>query len=45
MEKGAIYGFGVSGNWLSEYIPDDDCCYYVTKNGKLLNQEVYPTFL
>ena len=28
-----VYGFGVEGEWLSEYVPSDKAEFYYTKNG------------
>ncbi|XP_012936355.2 uncharacterized protein LOC101856014 [Aplysia californica] len=31
---GVTYGFGVEGQWDSEYVPGKDSAYYFTKNGR-----------
>ncbi|XP_059158981.1 uncharacterized protein LOC131942993 [Physella acuta] len=32
-EESVTYGFGIKGTWLSEYVPGDDCVFYITKGG------------
>ena len=34
IEEGAVFGFGVEGEWESEFVPKDDASYYYTKNGR-----------
>ena len=32
-DPGVVYGFGVEGEWLSEYVPSEKAEFYYTKNG------------
>ena len=33
MEPGSKIGFGIEGEWLSEYVPGPDCKYYFVEGG------------
>ncbi|KAK7485956.1 hypothetical protein BaRGS_00022822 [Batillaria attramentaria] len=39
LEPGAVYGFGVEGEWLSEYVPGEKAVYYCTKNGEKMEEK------